>query len=94
MSHGLVVEQCEVVFTGESRIASCMADADDGSLGWRVVHVCSGLAIPMRFLRKRDAEMAMNAVSVMADWTLPLDEVTKALDPQTIRKAMAEALAW
>jgi len=69
-------------------------NVDDGSPGWRIVHARTGFALPMRFLRKSDAEMAMHAISGLADWSLTLLEVLEAVDPQTIRKTMTEALAW
>lgn len=67
---------------------------DDGSPGWRVVHARTGFALPMRFLRKSDAEMAMHAISGLADWSMTLPEVLQVVDKQTIREAMTGALAW
>ena len=84
---GLTVEACEVYHPAPDHL-------DDGSYGWRVAFTATGLAIPVRFLRESDAIRAMRAISDLADWTLPIDELNEVVDKQAIVRTMTEALAW
>ena len=70
------------------------APNDDMGLGWRVVHSASGLAIPMRFLRQKDAIAAMGAIAPLADWHQEPAAILESIDPKTIKQKMAEVLAW
>lgn len=67
---------------------------DDGSLGWRIIHVRSDKSIPIRFMRKVDALRAMKAILPLVDWSMSIDEVIEAVDIKTVRYTMIEALAW
>lgn len=67
---------------------------EDGSLGWRVIHAASDLALPVRFLRERDATIAMHSIEHLVDWSLTIDEILKLVDTETITKEMTRNLAW
>lgn len=88
---GLRVCHCEMVFTlgGPTQI-------DDGGLGWRVKIDAVDAVLPMKFLRERDAEMAMRAIADLLDWTMDGEAVTQAMEPlmKTIRRLMTESLQW
>lgn len=88
---GLSVCHCEMVFTfgGPTQI-------DDGGLGWRVLIEATDAVLPMKFLRERDAEMAMLAIADLLDWTMDSESVAQAIEPlaKTIRRLMTESLQW
>lgn len=69
---------------------------DDGGLGWRVRIEAAGAVVPMKFLRERDAEIAMHAIADLLDWTMDKDSVAKAIEPLigTMRRLMTESLQW
>ena len=71
-------------------------ELDDGGMGWRVLAVAADEVLPMKFLRRRDAEMAMRAIADLIDWTMDRESVASALEPlaKTIRRLMTESLQW
>ena len=69
---------------------------DDGGLGWRVKIETADAVVPMKFLRERDAEMAMHAIADLLDWTMDGEAVAQAIQPLigTMRRLMTESLQW
>ena len=91
----LYVEDCCAEVTEESRMGRHVTSkTDDGSYGWRVIHAASDTALPVRFLRERDAMIAMHSIKDMVDWSLTIDEILQRVDHQTIINEMTRNLAW
>lgn len=93
--NALYVEHCWSEITDESRMGRDVSmKIDDGSLGWRVIHATSDMALPVRFLRERDATIAMHSIEHLVDWSLTIEEILKLVDTETITQEMTRNLAW
>lgn len=69
---------------------------DDGGRGWRVKIEAADAVVPIKFLRERDADMAMHAIADLIDWTMDKESVAQAMEPhgKTLRRLMTESLQW
>jgi len=69
---------------------------DDGGWGYRVKIDSVDAVVPMKFLRERDAVVAMHSISHLLDWTMDRESLQSAIQPlvNKIRRLMTESLQW
>ncbi len=69
---------------------------DDCGCGWRVRIDACNCVMPIKFLRERDATVAMHTIAGFIDWNLEEAILDAALHSRRdeLRRLMTENLAW
>ena len=86
------------VYWGEMEVKYGNAWNDHGGEAWRVGAIESKLALPMPFVRKQDAEIAMRSIANFTDWTVNREELREVFQDKAkrdeLRQLMTRNLAW
>lgn len=97
-THSKEVSGLSVRFGGSRDSPSGNAWNDHNGPAWRVRLDASCQLLPMPFVRRRDAEMAMQSIENFTDWTVSREEIRELFKDKSkrdqLRELMVQNLGW